>query len=749
MTREEKRSGPMLSGAAGRRFCWAAALAALVACLGTSGAWAQFQISNRYELSEAVYLDEIDNAGKTHLTQFNTLLEAGQWGEALDALRQLDESNGNRLIDVGERRYISVRDYCQQRLCAAPAEALELYRQVADPIARTWWEQGQAARDEALLWKVVEETFASRSTDDALALLGELALERGDHSGARRAWQMILPTAERVGAAAANSVVDTLLVYPDTELSKAEINARLVLVSILEGRAERAQRELTDYRARYGDASGVLAGRQGKYADLLEATLAASSAWSAEPVSGDWPTFAGNTRRSRVARHAVDLGAKVWQAPLAEVAASEVMVLSTGPMVRRVTATRPVIGKQHKLLSYHPLVVDGLVLVNTSDKIVAYELATGKPAWGAEDGVIHRDSTPNSPLRRPFYSTQSIIPRYSMTADRHRLYARLGSPLTSTVSDPVSDERRGYLACLDLRAQGRLLWKIFPEEEKFAFEGAPVVAGDKLYVALRRSDVRPQAHVACYDADTGRQLWRRYVASAETTARGQVDEATSNLLTLDGEFLYLNTNLGTVAKLSTRDGHLEWARVYRQQQVGDLSQPHTYLQRDLTPCVIDEGRVFAAPSDSERIYALSAETGALLWDTRYTPDAIHLLGVAAGSLVASGERLYWIDVASGKLMRGWPDGESPRGFGRGVLAGSLIYWPTRTAIFEFDQASGELRRSIDLRGRDETATGGNLLIAERLLLIAGANRLTAFGEANTPPDGDRTAAREATFRPHG
>ena len=67
---------------------------------------------------------------------------------------------------------------------------------------------------------------------------------------------------------------------------------------------------------------------------------------------------------------------------------------------------------------------------------------------------------------------------------------------------------------------------------------------------MRRNDIRPQAHVACFDAPTGRMRWRRFVCAAETPARGMLPECTHNLLTLAGDTIYYNTNLGAVASLA-------------------------------------------------------------------------------------------------------------------------------------------------------------------------------------------------------
>ena len=78
--------------------------------------------------------------------------------------------------------------------------------------------------------------------------------------------------------------------------------------------------------------------------------------------------------------------------------------------------------------------------------------------------------------------------------------------------------RSGYLVCLDLAAEGRLVWRLpdkssaddqkWAQDEKWSFEGSPLVAGGDVYVAMRKSDVRPQAYVACFDVETGRRRWR-------------------------------------------------------------------------------------------------------------------------------------------------------------------------------------------------------------------------------------------------
>lgn len=709
----------------------------------TTQVHAQFAPSTRYELSETVDVPEVDNAARMHLAQLDQYVGAEQWDEVLDTLRLLLETYDDRLIDVGGRRYISVRDYCHRRICELLSEPRERWRLSADPQAKQWYEQGLEQRDAGTLSQVVERLFASSYGDDALFALGELALERGDHASARRYWRMILPADQRVEVTRPNDGDSTLLSYPDTSLSPAEINARLVLTSILQGDLDSAHQELARFSQLHSDAVGHIAGREGKLADLLAAQLEAARQWPPQSPTHDWLAFGGDASRDKVAPIAIDIGAKQWELTLPEVAFNELLAYSTGP-VRRVASSHPLQRERQRLLSYHPIAVDGLLLVNTSEEILAIDIESGEPAW--QRAAIFQSTLP--PASRPGFRSGGLgIPRYSMAAHNHRLYARMGPAQTMALDQSASRERRGYLVCLDLKAEGRLIWKIYPEDDKLAFEGCPVADGANIYVALRRSDVRPKSLVACYDAQTGRRRWIREVCSAETIGRGQYEETTFNLLTLHEGALFLNTNLGAVARLSTRNGHIEWLNVYRQRLQGDLNRLQAYLHRDMTPCLYNNGRLFAAPADDERILALNAETGETVWETRYAADAVHLLGVVNDQLIASGDRLYWIDSQTGKLAHYWPDAQSPRGYGRGVLAGKYIYWPTRSEILLFDQAGGELRHVVDLRYRDEAATGGNLLVANHTMIVAAGNRLIAFSQRSGPAQENVRAARAGDYEP--
>jgi len=710
----------------GRRISWPA-LAVLAAAMFAAGGpeslqaqWGGMIPSGQFELSDAVQLDQVDTAVRAQLDRVKPLVADRQWDEAIEILRQLSETSEGKLLNVSPHRFIGLRDWCQLRLAALPPEALKLYRGRVDPVAQKWYEQGIANRDHRLLRNIVDQTFASSFGDDALMALGEMALESGDYAAARWHWERIVPV-QNPGTAAMPRAWPS---YPDTDLDLAAVRARLVLVSILEGTTDRARAELAAFRKLHPDAQGRLGGRDGRYVQLLESLLTESASWPAAPSDNDWLTFAGNPQRNKTASPLVDVGAVAWRIPLRPAAAP-----AEGPMGAKTVGEDP-----REPLSFFPLLAGRRVLVNTDRQLLAMRCDMGQPAWGRTVEIYQSELT--GAAGRPMILTDSLgSPCFTMTIFRERLFARMGSTVTGQSRGSATSDRSGCLACLDLAAEGRLLWKIAPEEG-WAFEGAPLADDRGVYVAMRHHDIRPQASVACFDADTGRFRWRRFVCGAETPARGILPEQTHNLLTLSSDTLYYNTNLGAVAALRADDGRILWISLYPRALRGDLSKLAPHWRRELNPCVLDRGTLLVAPADSPRIFAFDAATGQILWQTgAEVEDAAGLLGTAGDWLIAGGSRLYWISLKEedrGRVKHVWPDGPERPGYGRGILAGQDVLWPTRDKLYIFDQQTARPRRIVDLIALG--ASGGNLLVANGKLLIATDRELIALGTTGGKAD---------------
>lgn len=749
------------------------------------------------ELSGSVNLDEADSAVRAHLERIKAYVADRQWDEAVETLRQVMEKYGAKMVPLTRARYVNLADYCQVQIASLPPEGLALYRERVDPLAQKWYEEGLARRNTARLAEVVDKMFCSSWGDDALWALGEIELEKGHYGRARSYWERLIevppariPAARFEAARAqadlpadeaalldawyamdpsaserfyqlrdddvvpepvcavlvrfwkAQQIPTTRLAYPATTLPAPDIRARLILVSIMEGSLRRAQEELRAFDRLHPGAEGRLAGRDVKYADALATMISAAARWPDVKPSEDWTTFAGAPSRTKIARRNLDLGSRAWEPiSLGEPAAA-------GASNSRAYSLRRIGEDAQRVLSYHPLIVGDLVLVNNQSKIFAFSLKTGGPAWPSDNpkrqsGEIFDGDSGSSTTGRP--SSGLGVPRFTMTVHDGKLLARMGSQVTSRPLEALDGRTGGYLVCLDLAAQGRVVWtipeatrKLMPDDEKWAFEGSPLVDGSDVYVAMRKSDVRPQAHVACFDIETGQRRWRTMVCAAETPGGGQTEEITHNLLTLDQGTLYCNTNLGAVAAISARDGRLQWATLYRRAKKAspdgqDRRTAHFY--RDLNPCIYYRGALLVAPADCELIFALDAGSGELLWESHLPEDVVHLLGVGQGNLLASGDTLWWIDVERGKVVKHWPD-TSPLGYGRGILMGDQVIWPTRSELYVFDQAvSTEQAAPRDpiMLTEDREAMGGNLVAAGGVLLIATPDKLFAFHQQGKAP----------------
>jgi outer membrane protein assembly factor BamB len=254
---------------------------------------------------------------------------------------------------------------------------------------------------------------------------------------------------------------------------------------------------------------------------------------------------------------------------------------------------------------------------------------------------------------------------------------------------------------------------------------------------MRKQTVMPQEFVACFDLRNGRMLWRQRLCAAEPLVGAEFTTAGQTLLTYAEDTLYCSTGLGAIIAVSAEDGRIEWTTLYPRQGVqrSNLLDEPWHVQRDVTPCLFYRGLVIAAPPDCRAIFALEANTGQLVWSSEFAQDAVHLLGVAQDRLIATGQRVWWLDVFTGRPSSGvavnpFPAGRhaTPRGRGRGLLAGDRIYWPARgeyPEIHVLDQRSGlPVRPPINLSLAG--ARAGNLLVAQGHLIIAAARRLWVF-----------------------
>ena len=143
-----------------------------------------------------------------------------------------------------------------------------------------------------------------------------------------------------------------------------------------------------------------------------------------------------------------------------------------------------------------------------------------------------------------------------------------------------------------------------------------------------------------------------------------------------------------------------------------------------------DGLVIVAPDDAASIFAFDAGSGRLVWKTDPIPEEVklaHLLGVAKGRLVATGDRVLLFDVKTGKLLHTWPDG------GRPTKGSAGASWPaTGSTGRPGTRSTSSTRRPgcapsppIKLQETFQT-TGGNLAVGDGYLIVAQADALVVF-----------------------
>jgi outer membrane protein assembly factor BamB len=661
-------------------------------------------------------------------------------------------------------------------LARLPAEGLAAYRRRVDPLAEGWYREGLANRDERLLQRLVDEMLCSSWGDDALLALGELALERGDYHAARRAWEQISPLLRAPDGSPpwialrdvnveanwpeverrwhARQTPPSWLAYPDTQLDLAEVRARLILASARAGQLDRAALEFAMFRRLHSAATGRFGGQSGPLVPALERLLSAAREWSDQQQTAGWPTFAGSAARSPHVAALDPVSVPAWPSA-AELVRDEVFRFDPRNMPAAFGGgvddqSQVETDGMEDVPTCFPVAVGSVIMVADAEGIHALDLKTAEKRI-TPDGVLYRSQTEDQPQRELLPFAAGVFsygaPHRSLTISQSRLFARVGTLATARVAGNRSSANDRIIG-LDLQREGLLSFSATPDDASWAFDGVPVSNGQRLFVAMRHSDIQPHAFVACYDLSSGARLWRTSIAAGDTPAGPSAEGISHNLLTLDEDRIYFNTNLGVVAALDAHTGRICGLRRY-DRLAGKRFSPHeappAHFDRDPSPCLYHAGLVIVAPADSPAIFALDAQTGQLIWENDRIADGLHLLGVAGNTLAVGGTRLRGIDVRSGRTAWIWPESEQAgiRGMGRGLVAHNEIFWPTRTEIYALSASTGARTRtpiSLEMLGN----SGANLAVAGGRLIAAGPTKLMVFGPAPAAPVEEKNNSKEET-----
>ncbi|MCI0463910.1 MAG: PQQ-binding-like beta-propeller repeat protein [Gemmataceae bacterium] len=672
------------------------------------------------------------------LAAADRLVSRQQHAQAIEEYQRLLLEGGDDLVPEttlpdrsrSTRRSVQLNRLCHVRIAAFPPAALKLYRARAEPLAERWLRQATVQHDGRLLRRIVDEAFCTHAAEKALDLLGDLAFEKGHFLEARHWWSLIAPP---LSDSELSPNEPGRLVVPDPQLDPARVRAKQIVALIFEGDVPQAHAELRTFQARHGQAAGRLAGRTGNYAATLEGLLGQRQAGPLSPEEQDWPTFGGRPARHRLLTDA--LAERLWTDGPAWRVRLEAPEAEGEPAGAGRNEPRSLTARR---LAFHPVIAGARVLVADARYVTAYHLHTGRR-------LFRYDLTPPCPsqvgggkgggeglsLKLPAEPDVG----YTLSVADGRVYARLGAPIIAPPipGKPDSQGSQSYLVCLDLDS-GRERWVVpaprGKERERVVFEGAPLIHGGRAYLALSTLVTGwTRTEIVCHDALTGALRWRREVCEVPL-GEGEPPRRRHHLLTLAGAAVVYCSHSGAVVAVDALTGKRLWGVRYPSQEAltAEGGSP-----RALAPCLAVDRRLFVAPLDSDRILCLDVDTGRTLWEREGTQVA-HLLGVSQGRLIFTTARgVRALDVATGSDEGGWtqPVVGSLGSFGRGLLVGGRVLWPTQDVqlplrlLSQEDGGQGRGAEAIDPT-RLRRLRPGNMAFGGGCLVVADTEELVGY-----------------------
>ena len=386
----------------------------------------------------------------------------------------------------------------------------------------------------------------------------------------------------------------------------------------------------------------------------------------------------------------------------------------------------------------HPVIVNGEIFVSDGTRVFGFDL----------HGEFTRKYTPVVNDSRP------LDPICTLTAADGLLYVRLG-PSVVRPPEPnpkVKPTPESTIACISTATAGKFLelWSIAPpEDEKAAGRvgGAPLVSGRRLWAVYAKFEGGRTVHVAaCYDpADAGARprpprVDGRTVRQPACRSRAAIRNR-QELLTLAGPDTSCSARTTVRSSRWTRSPAAgrgaSATRVRKRRPPARAAIP--------APAVAFGGRVYVAPADGERVYALDAETGRLVWESGPTEGA-RILGVSPGRFVVTvagpvrGIRGLNLDTGSHR-GGGWvqpANASIPLSYGQGLVTDDVIVWPSREGLFFLDARDGRPATGSPnpLRGPHGEKYFGNIAYADGVLVGrhagGGAGLRRAVAEDRTP-----------------
>lgn len=584
--------------------------------------------------------------------------------EAARLVQQVLDEHGTKLLDLGERRYTESRR-AAEALLKKQAELHAMYVQLHEPLAAQML--AAAGNDRTRLGEVVRRYGMTEAGLTASLHLAGLSLESGEGNEA---------------AITLSAVAD----HPLLDEHRATWTELSAVAALLQG--EQKQYETLQQQVRDEARRKMLQ----DLAASLQPPPASDTFNPLDPLpAGETPTLSDGPLWTRAISGAESYLVESYRADQNQI---------------------DTMADDGRYLNVLPVISGGVMYVNDGRTIYALEPSSGFELWNTE--VIDTTSTVNAFAQTynrwlPFGADLSTV---DIAGDR--LVALAGySAMVTVYQNYYRNDADSTLVVLD-RDNGELLWKKGPADiaedlsDGFWY-GRPIVANGRVYATLRLRQ-RTQftdAWLISFDLHSGDVLWMRHLAS--TASDRQSVPRLAHMALYDG-WLYVDTCLGTVAKVSAADGAIAWLNVSPIGEDASSSTSHRPWQVS-APVLVDAGLVVLDEwSDVIRLYDPATGEIKRMIPTNEWHRPLYIVPLN-GDVLAIGPKVVRFDGST--LSQRWIlDAGTIKG--RGAIMADRLLLPADAAVSVIDLEAGKVTGSLAVSmPANVLALDGQLLTTQR------------------------------------
>ncbi len=627
-----------------------------------------------------VYLEYSPGAAKV-LDDARDRLEKNEPAEAARLVQQVFDEHGGKLLRLKQGRYAESRQVAV-RFILKEKKLLEYYRQLYDPIAAH--RLTLAAGDRGKLLDLVNHYALTDAGLKAGMRLAGLSLEAGE-------------------ADAAQIALDRLAYHPALDKRKVLYDQLRAVASLM--RSDRATfKSIRDQLFKNNHVDAVKAldnlGKQITRKSFLNVLNPLDLLPDATPPSETKTPLWSNANIRGIYEY----------------------LLRSRNMDARTLESQI---KSARFLNTLPVLADGLLYINDGYALSAIEPSSGRSIWRQEvSSVYDQKRSRFSGYYRSYAPTGGDMNLLGVASGR--VVGIMGyRSLHQTYSYYARSLSISKLLCVDAR-NGKPHWNLYPEEidsdlAGAFFYGRPIVSQGRVYVLTRKRlrNTFQACHVLAIDLRTGKKIWKRHVAHTAIN-RSTAIPGMSHMQMIGG-YIYVDSRLGTVAKLSASDGSVVWLSTI---DFDEVQQPRTFFRpwSASSPVLTPAGLTFY-DNWTDTIRVLSADAGkpennirAALWH-----DPFYLMPLA-GDIISIGDKILRVDgkTLEAKWTYNWQSDGDDELKGRASIARNLLYLPTGKGVHVIDLKSGKRQSLLPI------STPANLFAIDGQLITTTYNTVHSY-----------------------